>query len=518
MTDTQVVALAAPVVEVTLLEDRALATRRGTATLSPGLARLVVADVAPVLVDKTLTARVEGAAKVHDVRVVRYAKALRQDRPEAIRELEDALETAREEADAVARRRGVLEGQVGGLDRLEELVLGEAAQDAAWDRDARTAARDQIARLGERAGALHAELAALTVEHDRRKQAVRDLERRLARSRTPATRTGARIEIDAEVSAAGACVVRIDYVVPGACWRPWHTALRISGAKDRVRFRSEACVWQNTGEDWKGVQLLFSTQRPSLGTEPPALASDVLEARKKEAGVRVAAREQAIQTTGLGGDANRAADEMPGIDDGGEALALRGSDPADIPSDGRPYRVAYGSFEAEAETGRVLMPELAACAFTKTVLANAGAKPVLAGPVDLLSDGGFIGRTQAKYVAPGERFPIGWGPEPALRVQRETEQKDEDASILSGWRVSRRFVTLRLSNIGATPLPVKVTERVPVSEIEQVEIAVDPKETTGGKATDPEGFVAWDVTVKPYGQETLKLAFAIRKRKDVKGI
>ena len=518
MAEMQVVSLSAPVVEVALLEDRALATRRGTATLKPGPARLVVADVSPVLVDKTLTARVEGAAKVHDVRVIRYAKALREDRPEAIRELEAALETAREEADAVARRRGVLEGQVGGLDRLEELVLGEAAQDAAWDRDARAAARDQIARLGERAGVLHAELAVLTVEHDRRKQAVRDLELRLARSRTPATRTGARIEIDVEAEADGACAVRIDYVVPGACWRPWHTALRMPGAKDRIRFRSEACVWQNTGEDWKGVQLLFSTQRPSLGTEPPTLSSDVLEARKKAAGVQVAAREQAIQTTGLGGDASRSADEMPGIDDGGESLALRGCDPADIPSDGRPYRVAYGSFEAEADANRVLMPELAACAFTKTVMDNAGSKPVLAGPIDLLSEGGFVGRTQAKYVAPGERFPIGWGPEPALRVKRETEQKDEDASILSGWRVSRRYITLRLSNIGAGALPVKVTERVPVSEIEQVEIAVDAKETTGGMAPDPEGFVTWDVTVKPYGQETLKLAFTIRKRKDVTGI
>ena len=171
MAETNVVALAAPVVEVTLLEDRAHVTRRGTAALPAGVARLVVADVAPVIVDKTLTVRVEGAARVHDVRVVRYAKALREDRPAEVRELEAALEKAREEADAVARRRGVLEDQVGGLDRLEALVLGEAAQDAAWDRDARAAASDQVARLGERAGALHTELAALTVEHERRQQA-----------------------------------------------------------------------------------------------------------------------------------------------------------------------------------------------------------------------------------------------------------------------------------------------------------------------------------------------------------
>jgi uncharacterized protein (TIGR02231 family) len=518
MADTHVVALAAPIAEVTILEDRALVTRRGTAPLPAGVSRLVVADVAPVIVDKTVTARVEGAARVHDVRVVRYAKALREDRPAEVRELEVALEKAREESDAVARRRGVLEDQVGGLDRLESLILGEAAQDAAWNRDARETARGHLAKLGEQAGALHTELAALTVEHERRQQAVRDLERRLAVVRTPATRTGARIEIDVEAGAAGPCAIRLDYLVPGACWRPWHTARLVPGPKPSVQFRSEGCVWQNTGEDWKGVTIQFSTQRPSLGIEPPGLESDVLSAQKKAPVVQVAAREQAIQTTGLGTSGGAVADEMPGIDDGGDILSLRSTDPADVPSDGRPYRVPYASFTAEADAARVLLPELAPCAFYKTVQSNAGPCPVLAGPVDLLRDGGFVGRTRAKYVAPGERFPIGWGPEPALRVRRETERDEEEAGILSGWRTSRHLVALRLSNIGAEALAVQVTERIPVSEIEQVEIHPDAKETTGGKTPDKEGFVTWDVRLSPYAQESLKFRYAMKKRKDVQGL
>jgi len=232
----------------------------------------------------------------------------------------------------------------------------------------------------------------------------------------------------------------------------------------------------------------------------------------------VAEREQTVQTTGLGAKTGREADEMPGIDDGGEALALRAADPADIPSDGRPYRVPYGEFETGTETERVLMPELAPCAFFRTVQPNDGGRPILAGPVDLLIAGGYSGRTQVTFVAPKERFVLGWGPEPALRVHREAARKDEEASILSGWLVSRRFIRLRVSNVGAETIPVHVTERVPVSEIEQVEITVDPQGTTGARTPDKDGFVTWDMTLPPHGRETLELTYTIRKRKAVTGL
>jgi len=136
------------------------------------------------------------------------------------------------------------------------------------------------------------------------------------------------------------------------------------------------------------------------------------------------------------------------------------------------------------------------------VQTNTGSLPLLAGPVDLLGEGGFIGRTQVSIAAPNERFALGWGPEAALRVQREVDQVDQvdqESGLTENMLSSRRAVTLRLSNIGADELMIKVTERVPVSEIEQVEIAVDQQETTEGKTPDENGIVIWDVRLAPFG-------------------
>ncbi|MCP4660048.1 MAG: hypothetical protein GY856_31995, partial [bacterium] len=51
-----VIVLDAPAAEVTLLEDRAQILRRGTVALPAGRVILRVADVAPVLSDKSLSA------------------------------------------------------------------------------------------------------------------------------------------------------------------------------------------------------------------------------------------------------------------------------------------------------------------------------------------------------------------------------------------------------------------------------------------------------------------------------
>jgi len=517
--EKQAIRLDAPVVEVMLLEDRAQVIRRGKAVLPKGASRIEVPGVAPVLSDKTLTARVlpPARARVSDAQVVRFLKALREERPLEVRELEQALEAARREVEKLFEGSALLNDQLKSLDRFEELLLQELKQDAAWNRDTRTETGDQLDHIREQAASLHAESNAILVQAEKRRENMRDLERRLAQARDPATIFGANLATDVQAEVDGPCEIEFAYIVPGACWRPWHTATRIPGDHPRTLFRSDACVWQNTGEDWTGVSLLFSTERASLGVEPPALESDVIEARPKPPTVKVAEREQAVQTTGLGAAAQEAA-ELPGIDDGGEIFAVRSPAKADIPSDGRPYRVPYGSFEADAESGQALMAELAPAVISKTVQVNAGRIPLLAGPVDLIGEGGFAGRTQVKLVAPNERFALGWGPDNSLRVHREVEQVDEEPGLMSNTLTSRRVVTVRLSNIGAEERVIKVTERVPVSEIEPVEIAVNRKETTQGHAPDENGFLNWEVRLPPFGREILQLVYTIRKRKGITGI
>src|SRR4051812_42562017 len=97
--------IAAPIASVTVLEDRAAVTRRGQVPLGAGQHRIVVSRVAPVLVDKTLTAVAVGA-RVLDVRCERSLARWRDpgagstDAPAVLRAERIRLDSARLTAQA----------------------------------------------------------------------------------------------------------------------------------------------------------------------------------------------------------------------------------------------------------------------------------------------------------------------------------------------------------------------------------------------------------------------------------
>jgi uncharacterized protein (TIGR02231 family) len=308
----------APVVAVTVLEDRAAITRRASCSLAAGQHRLTIDRVSPVLADKTLTATATGA-RVLDVRCERYLAPWRDPdsgASEPVTALRDERTRLEAERDAALARVQSANAEITALAEVIAAALGDLAIAAA--RGTRTDdAAPQLADL-DRADAdarirlVDAELAAEDIE-----RALARLESRIARAEAEAGEEAARLVIDVVAEAATDVVVTIGYVVPGAAWRPYHRAVLTRGSQPAIEWQTTACVWQATGEDWTDVALTCSLERPSLGVEPPELADDELRSRRRPDSVVVEAREQEQQTTGLGGIAM-----VPGIDDGGLGLVL----------------------------------------------------------------------------------------------------------------------------------------------------------------------------------------------------
>ena len=516
-----VTALEAPIVEVTLFEDRARIVRVGRASLSEGEARVRLEGVSPVLADITLSASVEGrGARVVDACVRRriVTQPTGDDRLDALEQEGERLdaELARSEA-----RLELLKKEAVSYAQLASLSLDEIAEEVAWDRGDAAAWSERLDQLREREREVVRRLAELSAERSESQRTRARLAQRMLALTNPARDEWAAVEIDVSVDTTAGHEICVEYVVPGACWRPYHTAqlLEDDAGGARIEFRTDACVWQNTGEEWRDVRMRFSTERPSLGTDPPKLQSDVLSVREKSAEIEVEARDEEIETTGLGLGRGVAAPRLPGIDDGGESVLLEAGAAASVPSDGRPNRVAPEGFQSPAELSLVAIPECVEAVLARSVLTNGSSVPILAGPVDLIREGGFAGRTSTLFVAPGERFELGWGPAPELRAQRHTESAVvKEAKLLRFWEQRRHRVWVRLSNLGSRPHRVEVTERVPVSEIEKVVVEPDRKATTDGVEPDADGFVRWTTTLPPNGTQTLELAYTLKKHQAVTGI
>jgi len=256
---------------------------------------------------------------------------------------------------------------------------------------------------------------------------------------------------------------------------------------------------------------------------------DVLRLQGKSA-IVAQVREQPIAKTGEG--AERTTSEVPGVDDGGTVQLLTAVAPASVPADGRPYRVRLGGWTTPVEASRVAYPELAAAVTLRTRQVHTGTVPLLAGPVDLVREGGFTGRTSVLYVAPGERFVLGWGADPALRLHRSHLEKYEEAGVLSSWSQTRHRIAIRLSNLGPVARTVVVTERIPVSELtDKVEIVLRSAEAwqledddgarrdltprVTARTLGDDGMVSWTVELPPHQRRAIAHEYLVKQHTSV---
>jgi hypothetical protein len=507
------------IAQVTVLEDRAVVTRKGSVALAGAQQRIVIERVAPVLADKTLTATCT-TARVLDVRCERYVAPWREGAPDRANALR-AERTQLEARLAAARTRAqVARGESDALAQLLEAALVDLATAAARGATAPTAA-SELADLDTRDAAARARRVDAELEVEDLVHALDRLDERLRAAEAEAGEHAARLIVDVLVDAPGDAALTVSYVVPGAAWRPFHRAqlARDTGKLDWV---TTACIWQATGEDWTDVDLHCSLERASLGVEPPALTADELRTRRKPDSVIVEAREQELQTTGPG------TTEVPGIDDGGIGTRLSAGK-VTVRADGAPHRVPVASFSSTAQVTLVAIPLRSPWVHVRARFVNASSAPILAGPVDLIMASGYVGRGEIGFVSPNEKAYLGFGPDSDLRVHRTETRERDDAGLLGSWNVQTVRVAVRLSNLGTHKREITVTERIPISEVEQVEVHAssadafmleEAEEITQvtARAFDERGLVTWAVELPPLGRRAVTLEYKVKSQRGVAGV
>ncbi len=510
--------LDAPVRKVTLLEDRAQVAREGKIQLPAGSHRVRITPVSPVIADRSVVARGLAGLRVDEARVIRRWRIGAEERPAGAADLvaehaklSSTVRLEQEQMDVLERRRQMVEEAanllIEGINRelpFAKTFVPQWSLDLEAFLDALRGLDSSVLESSLALRELYSKLQALDIRIRTTGRVDHVLQTEL--------------EIELTVEKAGEHTIAIEYMVPCALWRPIHRAT-LSKTKEgasAVRFECEGAVWQATGEDWKDVDLFFSTARSTQRAEPPVLSDDRLRVQKKpDKKVDVAVREEVIASTGEG--KGRETGELPGVDDGGETRLLGASIRATIPADGRLYRVPIFGFDGPADVDRISRPEKGPHVHLRSRQPNGAKHPILAGPVELLRDSGYVGRGTVEFVAPGERFAIGWGPEDALRVKR-TVQERRDTTRLTGKQTVIRTVELYLSNLDDVPATFRLEERVPVSEIENVSIQVEEKETIPPARPDDQGIVGWNVALTPHGTQKIKLVYRITASSDVRGL
>ncbi|MBD0717250.1 DUF4139 domain-containing protein, partial [Streptomyces sp. CBMA370] len=185
----------------------------------------------------------------------------------------------------------------------------------------------------------------------------------------------------------------------------------------------------------------------------------------------------------------------------------------DVPSDGTWHTVTVAEIPVGLRTEHLAVPSVEPTVYATLVLSNATGQALLAGPVEVTVDGGFLLTAALPTLAPGGTGRVGLGPAEGVRITRSTRLRESTSGLRNQTSVLDHHVRVELANGLARPVTVEVRERVPVTSDPDVRIEEHADWKTPGD-DGPEhhapGTRVWRVDLPAGGTTALDGRYEIR--------
>jgi uncharacterized protein (TIGR02231 family) len=507
---------------VTVYPDGASVTRLITVDLTAGDTTLVAKDF-PLGLDAS-SLRVEGEAATKIVIGAIDARPPRAAPPVNLPEIDKRIEALKDErvnldgaiAAANARRKFAERFAKASPAGLGE--KGEARPIAEW-RLAFAAVADEVAA------------ADTAIREAERKQ--RDIDREVARleaDRADKPPSKLEVRIDLAATAPARATLKVTYAVRHARWTPLYDARLDTGTKDRkpaLELIRRADITQTTGEDWSNVALAVSTVKMTRGGSAPDLKSLIVQYPSPPPPARAMGavsdlrQDRAVMAPAPASEVSekkKADEQQASVEVSAFQVAFR-----------IPGRVSVGTNEG-AKALRIstvtIAPDLAVraapvldpTAFLEASFTESEDAPLLPGRVAIYRDGMFVGSGRMAAASKDETVRLGFGADDKVKIERTVVKRNEGSAglIVTTSKTDERAFKTSVRNAHDFPIKVAITDQLPVSENEDIQVEMLPQ-TTPPTATNPHdkrGVLEWAFDAKPGEVKDIAFAWRVRWPKD----
>ncbi|QYX56249.1 DUF4139 domain-containing protein [Roseovarius sp. SCSIO 43702] len=323
------------------------------------------------------------------------------------------------------------------------------------------------------------------------------------------------LAVAVEAEAAGEGRLTLTYNVAEASWGPVYD-MRLERESGALTIERGAYVAQATGENWEGVALSLSTVRPSDQTDPSEIhpwrrwIEDEAQVKRQTHGaVTDLQMEPAYSESRAEGDMAEAPAPVIVADADYDGLAVTYSypEPVTLASGADRVRVTLGELTTETEVYARAVPLADRTAFLVAGMTNETGELILPGEVMKYLDGRYVGRGFTDLVPVGAETDIAFGPIEGLRLKRQVEDREEgDRGVISRSNDLSERVRIEVENLTARAWPVRLTDRVPYTEQEDLEIDWEATPMPDTRDVDGErGILEWRFDIAPGETQVITL-------------
>jgi uncharacterized protein (TIGR02231 family) len=491
--------------QVVVFPDRAQVTRVSNITCS-GRTRVAFTELSPAAAADSFRASVSqgavlGLRSEQKVRADEFAPPLKdaQDKLKLLDEQLSALQQISARADAQLKL-GEQFAQVA-VSLVSRELAAEKPDPKAWSTAFDTSLKARLAAV---------ELRSDTAAKQRALEEQREtLQRKISELQAWSQRSEWLVEVLVGCPAGKAAKVELTYLVGGAQWAPAYEA-RAEESGGAVELSTWATLKQTTGEDWNEVKLVLSTAVPTQNATPPELRKLVVGALEQKPERKVLVRRDEVVSHAELGNLEAGADSVLAARSQGLSVQLQVPDRGTVLGNGAPVRLFVARTRLKAAFTLRSTPRVSPFVFRVADVTNQAPFPLLPGHLDAYRPTGFVARYAIDRIPEGAPFTLSFGSEDTLRLKRVVlEELKRDVGLFNGRKRFSYAYRFELANYATAATEVEVAEALPVSELDDVGVSVDPKTTAGYQLNAQDGIARWKVSLRAAEKRNLELRYNV---------
>ena len=341
-----------------------------------------------------------------------------------------------------------------------------------------------------------------------------------------------RVHLNVSLKKNTSIQLNISYLVNNAKWQPCYE-LRVSSVQKTMYVNYNACIYQDTTEDWENVKIILSTGKPGSSGEQPRLNPWPIQIFKPvyksqqdkpylENIPKVSAaphnEERLYEENGFTSWQSKH-HQITANDYFNARTASINFDIAgfhtikSIPQE-HYINIMVQSFVVDFQYSSV--PKLSPYAYLKARVINKSEHPLLAGDTNIYLDNHFIANSRIKTIAPNEEFWTSLGLDKEIPIERKLlkkYRKNEAEKVDPRYEQTVYEYQIQIQNHKNTQQEIIIWDQLPIAENEEIKVnLLDPpyEEDTENLQKNQLEYLKWLLKVKPGEVSLIPFKFSIK--------